>query len=50
MTHPILFCVFCLFTFASVIGTLADDNGAQRFNKFVDSLIYGYTAYVLWGI
>jgi hypothetical protein len=50
MTHPILFGFMCFFTFASVVTTLVNDDGTQRFNNFVDSVIYGYTAYVLWGV
>ena len=50
MAHPILFGFMCFFTFASSIGMVADANGTKRFNNMIDTIIYGYTAYVLWGI
>lgn len=50
MTHPILFGIMSIFTFASTVGTVFHNDGTKRFNNLIDAVVYGYTAYVLWGI
>jgi len=50
MTHPVLFWIMAVYTFFSVGGIIISEDPTKRFNNLIDSTVYGYTAYVLWGI